>query len=233
MPRSTSSKPRPPAGASPSCPRPESLKILAKLAKQGTDSAAILHRANGSRPGAGGVVRRSAHFPGSSCPTALGRGADRRGQGPSSPKSARHLHDRRWAKVWRRVQTVGRTGRRQGYFRPRSRSCSLRMHLPRSVRRNLKSIAIGARPMGQSAHCLCAPVTAVEEWFGRGGRLPGRSYIFLMLFCHVLGRVKPREMRLSWLQQWWAAAFPDSSFCGSLFRLAYPFDTTIAQGATD
>ncbi len=97
------------------------------------------------------------------------------------------------------------------------------MHLPEGVRRNLKSIAMPTAMVVGAL--LCRPVAAVEEW---SGRMITPALIFLMLFV-TFCRVKPREMRLSWLHVW-LLLFQTAASAAVYFALL-PFDTTIAQGA--
>ena len=72
---------------------------------------------------------------------------------------------------------------------------------------------------------LCRPVTALEEL---SGRMITPTLIFLMLFV-TFCRVRPREMRLSWLHAW-LLLFQIAACAGVYFALL-PFSTPVAQGA--
>ena len=97
------------------------------------------------------------------------------------------------------------------------------MHLLENLHRNVRSIAMPTAMVVGAL--LCRPVTALEEL---SGRMITPTLIFLMLFV-TFCRVRPREMRLSWLHAW-LLLFQIAACAGVYFALL-PFSTPVAQGA--
>ncbi|MCM1151851.1 MAG: transporter [Alistipes sp.] len=97
------------------------------------------------------------------------------------------------------------------------------LRLPENLHRNVKSIAMpSAMVVGA---LLCRPVTALEE---ASGRMITPVLIFLMLFV-TFCRVRPREMRLSWLHAW--LLLFQFVACAAVYFALRPLDATVAQGA--
>ena len=97
------------------------------------------------------------------------------------------------------------------------------MHLLENLHRNVRSIAMPTAMVVGAL--LCRPVTALEEF---SGRMITPTLIFLMLFV-TFCRVRPREMRLSWLHAW--LLLFQIAACAAVYFALLPFSTPVAQGA--
>ncbi len=95
-------------------PDADVLKIISKLAKQGTDSAAIFTEQNRADL-ASEELAQVAVLSGVSAQAADAGGADRRGEGPDR-RSRRHVDEGDGQGDGRCVQKARRPRRRQGYF---------------------------------------------------------------------------------------------------------------------
>ncbi len=96
------------------------------------------------------------------------------------------------------------------------------MHLPASLHRNLKTVAMPAAMVFGAL--LCRPITALEQ---ATQQMITPALIFLMLFI-TFCRVKPNQMKLSMLH-FWLLLFQIIVSIG-VYLLLLPFDPIIAQG---
>lgn len=201
-------------------PDADVLKIISKLAKQGTDSAAIFSEQN--RPDlASEELAQVAVFQ-EFLPRQL------------TPEELT-------AEVKALIAEVGATsmkemGKVMGVaskrlaaaptartFRPRLGSCWLKMHLLEHLHRNVKTVAMPTAMVVGAL--LCRPISALEEL---SGQMITPTLIFLMLFV-TFCRVKPSQMKPSMLHVW--LLLVQTVACIGVFLLLRPLDLILAQGA--
>lgn len=201
-------------------PDADVLKIISKLAKQGTDSAAIFSEQN--RPDlASEELAQVAVFqeflPRQLTPEELTAEVKAliAEVGATSMKEMGKVMG---------VASKRLAGRADGKdISAKVRSCWLKMHLLEHLHRNVKTVAMPTAMVVGAL--LCRPISALEEL---SGQMITPTLIFLMLFV-TFCRVKPSQMKPSMLHVW--LLLVQTVACIGVFLLLRPLDLILAQGA--
>ena len=197
-------------------PDADVVKIIAKLAKQGSDSAEIYrqqNRADLAEEELAQVAVMQEFLPRQLSPEELTEAV----RAVIAEVGAR---SRRWERSWALPRSGLPDRPTARTFRPKSGSCWAEMTFPHP--HNLRTVSM---PLGMVVGAMfCRPIAALET--ASGGMITP-SLIFLMLFF-TFCRVDVRSMRLQPLHLWLLTA--QIVFSVAVYGILLPFSPTVAQG---